>query len=77
MKKILITGGKNKHTRAPYKFNRLWAFKCSENSWHGLPEITKGFDRKTLGLMYWSIMTDKDKKAARIRAKFNNNLEFK
>ena len=42
------------HVRVPYKFNRLTVFKCSENSWHGFPEITKGLDRKTLGVMFWS-----------------------
>ena len=60
------------HGTIPYKFNQLNVFKCSENSWHGLPEITKGMDRKTLGVMYWS----KDKKGDQIKAKFNNNLEF-
>ena len=85
--KILVTGGNGEfckhlvnagkeHTTIPYKFNQLNVFKCSENSWHGLPEITKGMDRKTLGVMYWSVMTDEDKKTA-IKAKFNNNLEFK
>ena len=54
----------------------LNVFKCSNNSWHGLPEITRGMDRKTLGVMYWSKMTDEDKKTA-VKAKFNNNLEFK
>ena len=60
------------HGTIPYKFNQLNVFKCSENSWHGLPEITEGMDRKTLGVMYWS----KDKKGNQIKAKFNNNLEF-
>ena len=60
------------HGSIPYKFNQLNIFKCSENSWHGLPEITKGMDRKTLGVMFWS----KDKKGKQIKAKFNNNLEF-
>ena len=81
--KILVTGGNGEfckhlvnvgkeHTTIPYKFNTLNVFKCSSNSWHGLPEITKGMDRKTLGVMYWS----KDKKGNQIKAKFNNNLEF-
>jgi hypothetical protein len=73
---LLLHNG-NTHTRVPYKFNRLNVFKCSENSWHGLPEITKGMNRKTLGVMYWSVMTEDDKKTARVRAKFNNDLEFK
>ena len=72
---LLLHNGKE-HTRVPYKFNRLNIFKCSENSWHGLPEITKGMNRKTLGVMYWSVMTEEDKKTARVRAKFNNDLEF-
>ena len=72
---LRIHNGKE-HGTIPYKFNRLNVFKCSENSWHGLPEITKGMDRKTLGVMYWSIMSEEDKKTA-IKAQFNNNLEFK
>ena len=72
---LRIHNGKE-HGTIPYKFNRLNVFKCSENSWHGLPEITKGMNRKTLGVMYWSVMTEEDKKTA-IKAKFNNNLEFK
>ena len=58
---LLLHDGKN-HTRVPYKFNRLNVFKCSENSWHGFPEITKGLNRKTLGVMYWSVMSEKRKK---------------
>ena len=72
---LRIHNGKE-HGTIPYKFNRLNVFKCSNNSWHGLPEITRGMDRKTLGVMYWSKMTDEDKKTA-VKAKFNNNLEFK
>jgi hypothetical protein len=60
----------------PYKFNRLNVFKCSEYSWHGFPEITKGMDRKTLGVMFWSKMTDEDKKKDKVKASFNNNLQF-
>jgi len=74
---LLIHDGENNHARIPYKFNRLNVFKCSENSWHGLPEITKGFDRKTLGVMYWSVMSEEEKKVARIKAKFKYDLEFK
>ena len=72
---LRIHNGKE-HTTIPYKFNTLNVFKCSSDSWHGLPEITKGMDRKTLGVMYWSLMTEEDKKTA-IKAKFNNDLEFK
>ena len=64
------------HTRIPYKFNTLNVFKCSKDSWHGFPEITKGMDRKTLGVMFWSLINEEDKKTA-IKAKFNNNLKFK
>ena len=56
----------------PYKFNQLNVFKCSESSWHGLPEITKGLDRKTLGVMYWSKIPDKDIDNVRVKAKFWN-----
>ena len=72
---LLIHDGK-KYARIPYKFNRLNVFKCSENSWHGFPQITEGFDRKTLGVMYWSVMTAEDKKVARVKAKFKHDLEF-
>ena len=68
-------GNKN-HNRLSYKFNRLNVFKCSENSWHGLPEITSGLERKTLGVMYWSKMSDSEILEARVKAKFNNNLKF-
>jgi len=33
-------------------------------------------DRKTLGVMFWSLINEEDKKTA-IKAKFNNNLKFK
>ena len=72
---LRLHDGKN-HIRVPYKFNRLNVFKCSENSWHGLPEITRGLNRKTLGVMYWSLMTDEDQKRARTKAKFNHDLKF-
>ena len=72
---VRLHDGKN-HTRIPYKFNTLNVFKCSEDSWHGFPEITKGMDRKTVGLMYWSKMTEEDKKKEKVKAKFNNTLKF-
>ena len=72
---VRLHDGKN-HTRIPYKFNTLNIFKCSENSWHGFPEITRGMDRKTVGLMYWSKMTDEDKKKEKIKARFNDTLNF-
>ena len=72
---VRLHDGEN-HTRIPYKFNTLNVFKCSENSWHGFPEITKGMDRKTVGLMYWSKMTEEDKKKEKVKAKFNNTLKF-
>ena len=71
---LRVHNGKE-HGVIPYKFNRLNVFKCSSNSWHGFPEITKGLDRKTLGVMYWSIMTDEDRKNS-FKAKFNNSLVF-
>lgn len=74
---LLIHDGNERHARLPYKFNRLNVFKCSENSWHGLPEITPGFERKTLGVMYWSKMSEREMSEARVKAKFNNNLVFK
>jgi len=68
---LKVHNGKS-YGNVSYKFNQLNVFKCSKDSWHGLPEITKGKDRKTLGVMYWS----KDKKGNQINAKFNDNLEF-
>lgn len=73
---LLLHDGKSNHTRIPYKFNGLWAFKCSGNSWHGVNEITKGLDRKTLGVMFWSKIKEEDKQI-KTKPKFNNNLEFK
>lgn len=71
----LLHDGKD-YIRLPYKFNRLNIFKCTENSWHGFPEITKGLDRKTLGVMYWSKLNEKDKSKDFVKAQFNNNLKF-
>jgi len=68
---LVVNDGKRKGT-IPYKFNQLNVFKCSENSWHGLPEITVGKDRKTLGVMFWSKGKHKDE----IKAKFNKDLEW-
>jgi len=64
------------HARVPYKFNTLNVFKCGSNSWHGFPEITKGMDRKTLGVMYWSKVGPACYDSLNTRAKFDNNLEF-
>jgi len=72
---LLVHNGKE-HGRISYKFNRVYAFKCSENSWHGLPEITRGLDKKTLGVMYWSKISDEERDIVEIKAKFNDNLEF-
>jgi hypothetical protein len=72
---VRLHDGEN-HTRIPYKFNTLNVFKCSENSWHGFPEITKGMNRKTVGLMYWSKIAEEDKKKEKVKAKFNNTLKF-
>ena len=69
---LIIHDGKKNHARIPYKFNSLWAFKCSKNSWHGVNPITNGYNRKTVGVMYWS----KDKDGKEVKPKFNNNLEF-
>lgn len=74
---LLVHDGTNLHSRLPYKFNRLNVFKCSENSWHGLPEITRGMERKTLGVMYWSEMSKEQALKPQIKAKFNNTLVFK
>lgn len=72
---VRLHDGEN-HTRIPYRFNTLNVFKCSDYSWHGFPEITKGMDRKTVGMMFWSKMTEEDKKKEKVKARFNNNLKF-
>ena len=59
------------HTRVPYKFNTLNVFKCSDYSWHGFPEITKGMERKTVGMMFWSKMTEEDKKVEKLDLTIN------
>ena len=69
---LLIHDGDKGYARMPYKFNRLNVFKCSEDSWHGLPEISKGLNRKTLGVMYWSVMTEEERRNARVKAKFKD-----
>ena len=71
---LLLHNG-NEHARVPYGFNCLWAFKCSADSWHGVDKITQGLDRKTLGLMYWSKVSEDE--AGLVKAQFNNQLEFK
>ena len=72
---LLIHNGK-KHNSIPYKFNRLMAFKCSENSWHGVPDpITKGLTRKTLAIFYWSKLDKKNNlKGKRVRSLFRHDL---
>ena len=72
---LLLHDGQD-HIRLPYKFNRLNIFKCGENSWHGFPEISKGLDRKALGVMYWSKLSEQDKAKTFVKAQFNNNLPF-
>lgn len=74
---LLLHDGKDRHARIPYKFNRLNVFKCSENSWHGVREITPGYDRKTLGVMYWSVVSEEEKKFARVKARFKHDLDFR
>ena len=74
---LLLHDGIDKHARVPYKFNRLNSFKCSENSWHGVPEvITKGLDRLILGVFYWSYVGEQDSQKVRHRSKFRYDLEF-
>ena len=45
------------HCRLEYKFNRL-VYLSLNKFWHGFPEITKGLDRKTIGIMYWSLQKE-------------------
>lgn len=61
------------HCRLEYKFNRLNIFKFHDRSWHGFPEITKGKDRKTIGIMYW---TNSNDESIFTTARFNKNLIF-
>jgi hypothetical protein len=71
---LLLHDGDRYHTRVPYGFNRLWAFKCSDSSWHGVNKITQGLDRKTLGVMHWS--TDDSGLGKLTKAKFSGDLSF-
>jgi hypothetical protein len=74
---LLLHDGVDKHARAPYKFNRLNAFKCSKNSWHGVPEIiTEGLDRLTFVVPYWSYVGKQDTQNFRSKSKFRYDLEF-
>lgn len=74
---LLTYDGKDEHGRLPYKFNRLNVFKCSENSWHGVEKITPGKSRKTLGVMFWSKVDEKDRATPRIKARFIKDLDKK
>ena len=38
--------------------------------------MAKGFDKKTLGVMYWSKISNEERDTIEIKAKFNDNLEF-
>ena len=70
---LLLHNGKEQSS-VPYKFNRLMTFKCSENSWHGVPEpITKGLNRKTLAVFFWSKL-NKRREVKRTRSFFRHNL---
>ena len=62
------------HGKMKYKFNTLNVFRCSANSWHGLPEISKGLDRKALGVVYWRISENDD--IPMVKAKFYNQMEL-
>lgn len=74
---LLVHDGEKNHDRLEYAFNRLNVFKCTENSWHGFPQITAGLNRKALGLMFWKKLSPKEQTSEkRIKAKFNNDLIF-
>ena len=66
--------GNINHGKMKYKFNTLNVFRCSANSWHGLPEISKGLDRKALGVVYWRISENDD--IPMVKAKFYNQMEL-
>ena len=66
--------GDSSRGKLKYEFNTLNVFRCSANSWHGLPEITKGLDRKALGVVYWRV--SENNSAPRVKAKFYNQLEL-
>ena len=74
---LLLHDGINKHARVPYRFNQLNSFKCSENSWHGVPKvITEGLDRLILAVFYWSYLGEQDRKKVRHRSTYRYDLEF-
>tara|TARA_Y100001938_G_scaffold142058_1_gene212736 strand:- start:4844 stop:5491 length:648 start_codon:yes stop_codon:yes gene_type:complete len=66
--------GESSRGKLKYEFNTLNVFRCSANSWHGLPEITKGLDRKALGVVYWRTSENDD--TPMIKAKFYNQMEL-
>ena len=67
---LLLENDAGLQARLPYKFNRLNVFKCSDQSWHGVSKLTPGFERKTLGVMYWSKVEDQGAKETMLRARF-------
>jgi len=73
---LIVHDGKENEARLPYKFNRLNVFKCSGNSWHGVRTITKGMSRKTLGVMYWSKISQDQMNLPRTKAKFNKDIQI-
>jgi len=74
----LLLHNEKEHSRVPYKFNRLMVFKCSGNTWHGVPNpITSGMTRKTLAVFYWSLIDDNENvKDNRQRSYFRDDLTF-
>ena len=74
----LLLHNTKEYSRVPYKFNRLMAFKCSENSWHGVPNrITPGMIRKTLPVFFWSKIDENESvENRRTRSIFRNDLSF-
>jgi len=67
---LLLENDSGETGRLPYKFNRLNVFKCSDQSWHGITKLTPGFERKTLGVMYWSRVEDQEVQESMLKAKF-------
>lgn len=72
---LILENESGVQARLPYKFNRLNVFKCSDQSWHGVKKLTQGYERKTLGVMYWSKIDRQDITESMTRARFQKDTK--
>tara|TARA_R110002124_G_scaffold98281_2_gene243669 strand:+ start:8764 stop:9420 length:657 start_codon:yes stop_codon:yes gene_type:complete len=72
---LILENDSGIQARLPYKFNRLNVFKCSDQSWHGVKKLTQGYERKTLGVMYWSKIDRQDITESMMKARFQKDTK--